>query len=120
LKGNDFNYIVKIVDPVRSRRRDGPKGYPPSSTIFMTFLLLMYLKGVESVLDLIRFLNSNSDWLVILKLKRCIEGEILYKVPERSTFYKFANRLGPDKKIVQIFSVMVVELIQKKIIKGRR
>jgi IS5 family transposase len=111
---NDFGYIDKMVDPNR-RRRDGPKGYPPSS-IFMA-LLLMYLKSMQSVLDLIRFLNSNPDWLVTLKLKRRIEGKILYKVPDRSTFYKFANRLGPDK-IVQIFSVMVVELMRMRVIKG--
>ena len=111
---NDFRYIDKIVDPNR-KKRDGPKGYPPSS-IFMA-LLLMYLKSMESALDLIRFLKSNPDWLVTLKLKRKIDGELRYKVPDRSTFYKFANRLGPDK-IVQIFSVMVVELMRMRVIKG--
>lgn len=113
-QSNDFRYIDKIVDPNR-RTRDGPKGYPPSS-IFMA-LLLMYLKSMESVLDLIRFLNSNPDWLVILDLKRKINGEVRYKVPDRSTFYKFANRLGSDK-IVDIFSVTVVELMRMKVIKG--
>jgi IS5 family transposase len=111
---NDFRYIDRIVDPNR-RNRDGPKGYPPSS-IFMA-LLLMYLKSMESVLDLIRFLNSNPEWLVTLGLKRKIDGKLRYKVPDRSTFYKFANRLGPDK-IVGIFSVMVVELMRMRVIKG--
>lgn len=111
---NDFRYIDRIVDPNR-RKRSGPKGYPPSS-IFMA-LLLMYLKSMQSALDLIRFLNSNPDWLVILNLKKKINGEIRYKVPDRSTFYKFARRLGPEK-IIQIFSIMVVELMRMKVIKG--
>ena len=111
---NDFRYIDRIVDPNR-RKRDGPKGYPPSS-IFMA-LLVMYLKSLESVLDLVRFLNSNPEWLVTLGLRRKIDGKLLYKVPDRSTFYKFANRLGPDK-IVGIFSVMVVELMRARVIKG--
>ncbi|MDG6995452.1 MAG: hypothetical protein JRN52_05975 [Nitrososphaerota archaeon] len=68
---NDFGYIDRIVDPNR-RKRGGPKGYPPSS-IFVA-LLLMYLKSLGSVLDLIRFLNSNPDWLVTLNLKRKIDG----------------------------------------------
>jgi hypothetical protein len=112
---NDFGYIDKIVDPNRGIR-DGPKGYLPSS-IFMALLLLMYLKSMESILDLVRFLNSNPDWLVTLGLKRKIDGKLCYKVPDRSTFYKFANRLGPDM-IIGIFSVMVIELIRKRIIKG--
>lgn len=111
---NDFSYISKIVDPNR-RKRDGPKGYPPSS-IFMA-LLLMYLKSMESVLELIRFLNSNPDWLVTLNLKRKIDGKLCYKVPDRSTFYKFAKRLGPEK-IVEIFSIMVCNLMRMKIIRG--
>jgi hypothetical protein len=91
---NDFRYIDKIVDPNR-RKRDGPKGYPPSS--IFTALLLMYLKSMESVLELVRFLNSNPDWLVTLNLKKKIKSQIRYKVPDRSTFYKFARRLGPGK-----------------------
>ncbi len=113
---NDFGYIDKILDPNR-RKRAGPKGYPPSS-IFMA-LLLMYLKSMESVLDLIRFLNANPDWLVTLNLKKKIKGQIQYRIPHRTTFYKFADRLGPDK-MVGIFSVMVVELIRKKVITGKK
>lgn len=82
-------------------------------------LLLMYLKSLDSVLDLIRFLNSSPDWLVTLDLKRKINGKLCYKVPDRSTFSKFAKRLGSDK-IVEIFSVMVVELLKLKVIKGGR
>lgn len=111
---NDFSYINRIVDPNR-RKRDGPKGYPPSS-IFKA-LLLMYLRSMNSVLELVRFLKANPDWLVVLNLKRKIDGRIRYKVPHRDTFNKFARRLGPDK-IVDIFSVMVVELIRKGVIRG--
>lgn len=111
---NDFGYIDKIVDPNR-KKRDGPKGYPPRS-IFMA-LLLMYLRSMNSVLELVRFLKANPDWLVTLNLKRKINGKLCYKVPHRDTFNKFANRLGPEK-LVDIFSVMVVALIRKGVIKG--
>ena len=112
---NDFGYIDRIVDPNR-RKRDGPKGYPPSS-IFMA-LLLMYLRSMDSILDLVRFLHANPDWLVTLNLKKKIKGQISYKVPDRSTFYKFADRLGPDK-IVVIFSVVVIRLMKMKVITGK-
>jgi transposase len=110
---NSFSYIDKIVDPGR-KTRSGPKGYLPSS-IFMA-LLLMYLKSMESILELVRFLNSNPDWLVALNLKK-VKSQ--YKVPHRTTFYKFAVRLGPDK-IVEIFSIMVVALIKKGVITGEK
>ncbi|MEM3159136.1 MAG: hypothetical protein QXN83_10455, partial [Nitrososphaerales archaeon] len=59
-QNTDFSFIDRIVDPDRERRR-GPKGYLPSS-IFMA-LLLMYLKSMNSVLELIRLLKSNPEWL---------------------------------------------------------
>jgi len=82
-------------------------------------LLLMYLKSMESILELIRFLNSNPDWLVILNLKKRIGGEIRYKIPHRSTFYKFADRLGVEK-IIEIFSISVVQLVRIGVIKGEK
>ncbi|MBI2936767.1 MAG: transposase [Thaumarchaeota archaeon] len=111
-----FSYVDVIVDPDR-KRRDGPKGYPPSS-VFMA-LLLMYLKSMSSILDLIRFLKSNPEWLVILNLKRRVGGEMRYRIPDRTTFGKFAERLGPEK-IIQVFSVMVVQLIRMGVIKGEK
>lgn len=75
-------------------------------------LLLMYLKSMSSVLELVRFLKANPDWLVTLNLKRKIHGKLCYKVPDRSTFSKFAKRLGPDRT-VEIFSCMVVELLNE-------
>jgi hypothetical protein len=88
---NDFVYIDKIVDPGR-RKRSGQKGYPPSS-IFMA-LLLMYLRSMDSsILDLVRFLHANPDWLVTLQLKtKKVEGQIRYKVPDRSTLLQICRQ----------------------------
>jgi IS5 family transposase len=74
---------------------------------------------MESILDLVRFLKTHRDWLVTLNLRKRIDGAMTYKIPDRSTFYKFAERLGPDK-IVEVFAVMVVRLIQMGIIKGEK
>jgi hypothetical protein len=82
-------------------------------------MLLMYLQSMESVLDLIRFLKTSPDWLVTLDLKRVVGGVMTYKVPDRTTFYKFAERLGPEK-IVEVFALMVVRLMQAGLIKGEK
>jgi transposase len=111
---NDFEYVDGIVDPNR-KTRSGPKGYPPSA-IFAA-MLLMYLQSMESVLDLIRFLKTNPEWLVTLNLRRVVDGAMTYKIPDRTTFSKFAVRLGPDK-IIEIFAVMVTRLMQLGIITG--
>jgi hypothetical protein len=97
--------------------RDGPKGYTPSS-IFSAFLL-MYLLSMESVLNLIRFLKTHQDWLVRLNLRKMVDGAMTYKIPDRTTFYKFAERLGPEK-IVEIFAVMVARLMQMESSRARR
>jgi hypothetical protein len=110
----DFSFIDRIVDPDRERR-SGPKGYSPSS-IFMA-LLLMYLQSMDSVLALVRFLNTHPQWLVTLDLKKTVCRETLYKVPDRTTFYKFAERLGREK-MLDIFVYTVVQLINLGIIKG--
>jgi IS5 family transposase len=80
-------------------------------------MLLMHLQSMGSVLDLIRFLKSDHEWLVTLNLRKVIDGVMTYKIPDRTTFYKFAERLGPDK-IVEIFAVMVVRLMQAGVITG--
>lgn len=82
-------------------------------------VLLMYLRSMKSILELVRFLNTNPDWLVTLNLKKRIRGRMTYKVPDRSTFYKFAERLGQEK-IIEVFSVMVVQLIKVGVIKGEK
>lgn len=106
----------KIVDPGR-KERSGPKGYRPSS-IFMA-LLLMYLQSMESILDLVRFLNAHNQWLVTLDLNKTVHRERKYKVPDRSTFYKFAGRLGQEK-MLEIFVHVVIQLINLGIIKGEK
>ena len=50
---------------------------------------------------MIRFLKTNTEWLITLNLRKRIDGVMIYKIPDRTTFYKFAERLGPDK-IVEI------------------
>ena len=72
-----------IVDPDREHR-SGPKGYLPSA-IFSAFLL-MYLQSMESVLDLIRFLKTDPEWLITLNLRKRIDGVVTYKIPDRPTF----------------------------------
>ncbi|MEM3085087.1 MAG: transposase, partial [Nitrososphaerales archaeon] len=87
-QNTDFSFIDRIVDPDRERRR-GPKGYLPNA-VFMA-LLLMYLKSMNSLLELIRLLKSNPEWLAILNLKRNVDGKMQYMVPDNSTFSKFAG-----------------------------
>ena len=82
-------------------------------------MLLMYLQSMGSVLDLIRFLRSDPEWLVTLDLRKRVDGAMTYKIPDRTTFYKFAERLGPDK-MIEVFAVMVVRLMQAGIIKGEK
>lgn len=77
----------------------------------------MYLLSMDSVIDLVRFLRERQDWLAILDLRRRVRGRMWYKVPDRTTFYKFADRLGPEK-IIEIFTIAVVQLIRMGIIKG--
>jgi hypothetical protein len=79
----------------------------------------MYLLSMDSVLDLVRFLREHREWLVTLDLRRRVNGRMVYRVPDRTTFYKFAERVGPEG-IVEIFSVAVVRLIKAGIIKGEK
>lgn len=57
---------------------------------------------MESILDLVRFLNVHNQWLVTLDLNNTVHREIKYKVPDRSTFYKFAGRLGKEKMLEKL------------------
>jgi hypothetical protein len=80
----------------------------------------MYLLSMDSVLDLVRFLREHREWLVTLDLRRRVKGRgMVYRVPDRTTLYKFAERVGPEK-IVEIFSVAVVRLIKAGIINGEK
>lgn len=111
---NDFSYVDGIVDPCRECRA-GPKGYHPSA-VFMA-LLLMYLSGMESILELIRFLSSNREWLLTLGLCRNTGGRTTYMVPDRSTFYKFAGRVGVEG-IIETMQTVVSRLVSAGIITG--
>ena len=82
-------------------------------------LLLMYLRSMESTLDLVRFLGTNPEWLVTLNLRRKVKGRMVYKVPDRTTFYKFAERIGVDG-IIEAFSMVVVRLIKMGVINGEK
>ena len=91
--------------------------YPISSDFEV--LLLMYLLSFGSLLELIRFLNTHSEWVVLLGLKRNVRGIPKYAVPDRTAFNHFVKRLGPDR-IVEILAVMVCRLMKLGIIKGEK
>jgi hypothetical protein len=98
----------------------GRRATLPPSSIFMALLLMYLLRSMESILDLVRFLKTNPEWLVTLNLRRKVRGVMTYRVPDRSTFYKFAGRVGVDG-IIEVFSIiMVVRLIKMGIIKGEK
>ena len=111
-----FTYVDGIVDPCRECRA-GPKEYLPSA-VFMA-LLLMYLSGMESILELIRFLSSNRERLLTLGLCRNADGRTTYMVPDRSTFYKFAGRVGIDG-IMRMMQTVVSRLVSAGIITGEK
>jgi hypothetical protein len=108
---NDFSYFNKIAEPSRDGRA---KGFPPSS--LFESLLLMYLLSMNSLLELIRFLNIYYDCVLLLGLKRNIWGSPKYIVPNRTAFNHFVNRPGPDR-IVEILAVMVCRLMKMGVIK---
>jgi hypothetical protein len=79
----------------------------------------MYLLTLNSLLELIRFLNTNSECVVLLGLKRNVGGTPKYVTPNRTVFNHFVKRLGPDK-IVEILAVMVARLMKLGVIKGEK
>jgi hypothetical protein len=113
---NDFSYVDSIVDPCWECR-SGPKGYPPHA-VFMA-PLLMYLTGMESILELVRFLSSNREWLLTLGLCRNVRGRRVYSVPDRSTFYKFAERAGIGG-IIEMMQTVVSGLVGAGIVTGEK
>jgi hypothetical protein len=42
---------------------------------------------MDSVLDLVRFLSEHREWVVTLDLRRRVKGRMVYRVPDRTTFY---------------------------------
>lgn len=96
--------------------KKGRKGFPTSALI--RALLLMYIRGMDSLLELERFLRKHRSWLYFLGLKRTVKGKKRYIAPHRTTFNKLINRLGTDG-MTEIFTLTVVQMMDKGIIKGR-
>lgn len=115
-KENDFSYIDDIAKKKRKSNR-GCKGFKASA--LFSALLLMYLRNMDSLLELVRFLDKHREWLKFLNLKRKIGGVEKYVVPDRTTFNKFVGRLGVDG-VLEIFIQMVTQMIEQGIIKGER
>jgi len=111
---NDFTYVDKINRKNSSR---GRKGYLDSA--LFSALLLMYLKGMDSLLELVKFLDNHKEWLRFLNLKRMKNGQIQYMVPDRTTFNKLVKRYDVDG-ITEIFIQMVAQMMKKGIIKPNR
>ncbi|MCK5259180.1 MAG: transposase, partial [Thermoplasmatales archaeon] len=80
-------------------------------------MLLMYIRGMDSLLELERFLRVHKEWLYFLNLKRNVKGKIEYVVPDRTTYDKLIKRLGIDG-MTEIFTLLVIQMIEKGIIKG--
>ena len=115
-KENDFTYIDKISQDIKKSPR-GRKGFLDSA--LFSALLLMYLKSMDSLLELVKFLDNHKEWLRFLHLKRMKNGQIQYVVPDRTTFNKLVKRYGVDG-ITEIFIQMVAQMIKKGIIKPNR
>jgi hypothetical protein len=78
----------------------------------------MYLKEIRSVLNLVRFLKGNPEWLRTLGLRRRVHGVEVYSVPDRTS--STGSRGGSGwTGMMDIFSVMVVRLMRDGIIRGR-
>jgi len=113
---NDFTYVDKIGQSRKNSFR-GRKGFLDSA--LFSALLLMYLKGMDSLLELVKFLDNHKEWLRFLNLKRMKDGQIQYIVPDRTTFNKLVKRYDVDG-ITEIFIQMVAQMMKKGIIKPNR
>jgi len=107
----DLSYIDDMDDGKKGR-----KGFIASSLI--KALLLMYIRGMDSLLELERFLRKHKEWLYFLKLKRTAKGQMRYIAPHRTTYNKLINRLGVEG-MTEIFILLVIQMMEKRIIKGK-
>lgn len=57
-------------------------------------LLLKYLTGIRSILELVLYLNNRKEWLLALGLFRNMNGRPVCRVPNRSALYKLAGMVG--------------------------
>ena len=106
----DLSYIDGMIDNTKGR-----KGFKTSSLI--KALLFMHIRGMDSLLELERFLREHKEWLYFLELKRAVKGQMRYVAPHRTTYNKLIKRLGIEG-MTEIFTLLVVQMIEKGIIKG--
>lgn len=111
--------IDQIFENVRKKEiksAKGRKGYP-AHALFLA-LMLMYLKGFDSIEDFVKFLKKNRKWLKRLGLKRDTKGKQKYIVPDPSTFSKFMKRYGKEA-FPKVFLYFVTILVDRGVIKGK-
>ena len=113
-KENDFSYIDEIAKNQRKSQK-GANGYKVSA--LFSSLLFMYLVGIESILDLVKYLENHPEWVRFLKLERTVNGKKVYKVPDRTTYYKLPQRLNIESS-TEILIQMVIQLMECGIITG--
>ena len=114
-KENDFSYVDDIARE-RKSTNIGRKGFRGSA--LFSALLFMYLRGIDSILSLVRFLDKHPEWVRFLGLRRGTRDGIAYVVPDRTTFNHFVKRLGPEL-IAEILVRATIQLMGKEIIRGR-
>jgi transposase len=107
----DLSYIDDLDDGKKGR-----KGFITSSLI--KALLLMYIRGMDSLLELERFLRKHKEWLYFLELKRTVKGQMRYIAPHRTTYNKLIQRLGAEG-MTEIFILLVIQMMEKRIIQGK-
>ena len=110
LQAIDLSYIDETT-----RKNKGRKGFHTSCLI--KAMLLMYIRGIDSLLELERFLRAHKEWLYFLDLKRTVKGRIKYIAPHRTTYDKLIKRLGIEG-MTEIFTLLVIQMIEKGIITG--
>lgn len=110
LQAIDLSYIDEIT-----QKDKGRKGFKNSSLI--KAILLMYIRGMDSLLELERFLRAHRERLYFLNLKRNVKGKMEYVVPDRTTYDKLIKRLGIEG-MTEIFTLLVIQMIDKGIITG--
>ena len=111
--------IDRIFENARKKEihsAKGRKGFPPHA-LFLA-LMLMYLKGFDSIEDFVKFLKKNRKWLKRLGLKRNSKGKQKYIVPDPSTFSKFMKRYGKEA-FPKVFLYFVAILADRGVIKGK-
>jgi len=106
----DLSYIDEMA-----MRTTGRNGFKTSSLI--KALLLMYIRGMDSLLELERFLRKHREWLYFLDLKRTTHGQMTYLAPHRTTYNKLINRLGIET-MTEIYTQLVIHMIEGGILKG--